>query len=777
MRIARWLALVVLAGALFSVASPANATAPANDSSSSPTTIASLPFSATESTVGATDDSGVAPSGCGLENSVWFKYTAPAAGHLVVQTRGSSFDTVLAMHWDSASGPANCVDDGARQRSVLTFDTEAGRTYFIEAGGFLGQTGTLILTANAGGSLTGVVRHAQSGQSFANACVSVLSAVGQRYSAVAGPDGVYRFDGLPSGEYQTATCDFRQGRARPWSTVAYAVEGRSTAGPDILLDTSALTGVVTDRATGAPLRGACVNVDSTTSDPIFSSTSTSVTGYYAVQLPPGSYSVKFSGCANDGYAAEYYDGAFAAASETVVNLSAGITTNGIDAGLARNATIVGTLREAGTNGTIFASCVHILDSATDAPLANASVSTTGYYHVAVPPVPVVIQGGECNTVPGPHIAQWYDGNETRSGATVVALASGGTFTANLRLPVGGKISGAEMSDETGNGVSPSCVRAERTDGLVFRNIGVNESNGNYTIQGLPTGMYRVSFCGNGNDLAPEWFDNANDRASAQLVSIGVTSNATVSARLGRGGAAHGSIVDNATGKRAPLPPCFKVVRDAGDFVGYIRQDLPPAADLSFYGLATGHYLMQSGCGMTNTTLGSFDAVAGDDVPFSTVRIPSADTDQDGVSDALDNCPLTPNANQADANHDDLGDLCDLSTPTSSGSPKLSVFDKSVPEGNLTHAIQLRVKLSAPSSSDVTFVVKTANMSATAGFDYVAVNRTVTIPAGSTVVYVPISIKGDHVVEPDEAFRVRLSSPAGGAVLGRSAATITLTNDD
>jgi gliding motility-associated-like protein len=35
-----------------------------------------------------------------------------------------------------------------------------------------------------------------------------------------------------------------------------------------------------------------------------------------------------------------------------------------------------------------------------------------------------------------------------------------------------------------------------------------------------------------------------------------------------------------------------------------------------------------------------------------------DTDGDGIADNLDNCPLTPNANQADNDHDGQGDVCD-----------------------------------------------------------------------------------------------------------------------
>ena len=50
----------------------------------------------------------------------------------------------------------------------------------------------------------------------------------------------------------------------------------------------------------------------------------------------------------------------------------------------------------------------------------------------------------------------------------------------------------------------------------------------------------------------------------------------------------------------------------------------------------------------------------------------ADVDRDGVLDPTDNCPAAPNAGQADADGDSLGNVCDGLLPLAGEPGRLAV---------------------------------------------------------------------------------------------------------
>jgi len=88
----------------------------------------------------------------GFGHGVWYQFTAPVTGQLIVDTFGSDFDTGLAIYTGSCDAltQLQCSDDviGVGVTSQVTISTTAGTTYFILAGGYGSDAGNLVLHLN-----------------------------------------------------------------------------------------------------------------------------------------------------------------------------------------------------------------------------------------------------------------------------------------------------------------------------------------------------------------------------------------------------------------------------------------------------------------------------------------------------------------------------------------------------------------------------------------------------------------------------------------------------
>lgn len=105
----------------------------------------------TGSNVGATSETDEPIHGAvGSGNSVWWAWTATAAGTVTIDTNGSSFDTVLAVYRGSGVGGLTVLayDDDVSATNVtskVSFTVSQGATYYIAVDGFKGATGSIAL--------------------------------------------------------------------------------------------------------------------------------------------------------------------------------------------------------------------------------------------------------------------------------------------------------------------------------------------------------------------------------------------------------------------------------------------------------------------------------------------------------------------------------------------------------------------------------------------------------------------------------------------------------
>lgn len=118
------------------------------------------------------------------------------------------------------------------------------------------------------------------------------------------------------------------------------------------------------------------------------------------------------------------------------------------------------------------------------------------------------------------------------------------------------------------------------------------------------------------------------------------------------------------------------------------------------------------------------------------------------------------------------------TPDNSVDPSLSVETLSTFEGNAgTKNFNVVVKLSAASSKTVTVKLSTSGMLALPVDDFISLtDQSISFQPGELSKEVPISIVADDLKEPDEDFRVTLSS-ALNASIALESAVIQILNDD
>src|ERR1039458_2425018 len=123
----------------------------ANDLCSGAIVITNTSYTNVQSTLKASSYGDPVPD-CidGFGNGVWYQFTPPVDGQLVVDTFGSDFDTGLAIYTGSCDSltEAACNDDSGGINSQIILPTTAGVTYRILIGGYGAHVGNLIFHLN-----------------------------------------------------------------------------------------------------------------------------------------------------------------------------------------------------------------------------------------------------------------------------------------------------------------------------------------------------------------------------------------------------------------------------------------------------------------------------------------------------------------------------------------------------------------------------------------------------------------------------------------------------
>ncbi|KPJ66037.1 hypothetical protein AMJ44_09080 [candidate division WOR-1 bacterium DG_54_3] len=109
--------------------------------------VTNLPFSTTQATFDG-------PGHCQTAPNIWYCYTAPCSGNVVVSLCGSGYDTKLAVYDTCVCYPLyedmiECNDDFCGLQSQITvYDVRPDDQFLIEVGGYSSNTGTGVLTCS-----------------------------------------------------------------------------------------------------------------------------------------------------------------------------------------------------------------------------------------------------------------------------------------------------------------------------------------------------------------------------------------------------------------------------------------------------------------------------------------------------------------------------------------------------------------------------------------------------------------------------------------------------
>jgi carboxypeptidase family protein len=427
----------------------------------------------------------------------------------------------------------------------------------VSAGATVSGINAALAALAAGGTITGTITAASTGAPLPGICVY---SSGQNATTAA--DGTYTLTGVTPGTSVDVEFSDGCGAAAGYITQDVFVtvtSGQTTSGVDAAMvlgqATGAISGTITGAAGGAPLSGICVTVDSASG--FFTDTSTATDGTYSVQgLTKGLYTVEFSiGCGNSGnYAFQYYPDEASYQNAGEVKVSAGKTTSGINGALAAGGIITGTVQAAAGGAPLSGLCVSAYSVDTG---GLASVSTTNaqgtYALIGLATDSYDVDFVDC--AQQTYAPQYYSNETLQSDANAVAVTAGqSTDGINASMVVGGIISGTVTNAVGGEPSAGICVTATLSDGTQYGPVATTAANGTYSITGLPSGQFDVTFspgCGSSTAYLTQYYSGAysQDQATTVSVAAGSTTSA-INAAMTTPGTISGTVTAASGG--APL---------------------------------------------------------------------------------------------------------------------------------------------------------------------------------------------------------------------------------
>ncbi|MCU1404490.1 MAG: hypothetical protein JWQ43_793 [Glaciihabitans sp.] len=417
-----------------------------------------------------------------------------------------------------------------------------------------GKASTADAQLTRGGTISGTVT-GTAGAALSDIYVSAYSTDSEWQGGTSTDEkGSYTLVGLTSGNYTLQFFDngqLNRGYLSEWwndkptreaADVIAVVAGKDSTGKNVSLATGGeITGKVTADATGLPVAGVQVSASSSDNGSGYVRTETDSSGNYTLTgLSADSYSVYFSS-QSDVLMSEWWDNKTESWSSDPVQATPGSTTSGINAQLAAAGVITGTVSDKA--GAAVADLEVTVYSANGSSVANGTTGSNGKYSVGGLPTGSYRVGfGTSNIGDSAFIARWWKDAATFETATAVSVVAGKSIAGiNATLTQGASISGTILHAGAGEDIPTGYAYIYSSDKNWLGSTRTG-TGGEFTIGGLPQGVYYVEFGTSLSSYAGQWWKNANSRSDATPITVAASAAVTgISATLEIAGSISGTV--------------------------------------------------------------------------------------------------------------------------------------------------------------------------------------------------------------------------------------------
>ena len=329
--------------------------------------------------------------------------------------------------------------------------------------------------------------------------------------------------------------------------------------------TGEITGTVTSASGGGAVEGLAVCAHEPNNEHFGTCSPTNSGGVYTISgLAAGSYKVQFDATgAGSVYLTQYYNGKASFSEAESVSVTAGSITSGIDARMVEGGKIAGKVTSASSGNAIegidVCAAGSSSDFATGMYAACANTTSSGEYTLsglASASYKVEFLTG---SAPALYLTQYYNGKASSAEAESVSVTAGSTTSGiDAQMVEGGKIAGKVTSAPGGAAIEGllACTGdgSEPNDRCAITN-----SNGEYTLAGLASGSYKVTF--KSGDVCPpapaacveqnyatQYYNGKASFSEAESVSVTAGSTTSgIDARMVEGGKIAGKVTNASNG--------------------------------------------------------------------------------------------------------------------------------------------------------------------------------------------------------------------------------------